>query len=103
MSRHVFRGADAIGPVTVSIGWDRPLRTFFIRVHREAEGEEEEVMWRGGAPGEIAEAAQLVALAAPFASLPADVVDILDADRARECEPDGPAQIAARAFLFGRR
>ncbi len=47
MSRHTFAGKAG---TTVAIGWDRPLRTFFVQVskpHPTKAGENKMLRWAG--------------------------------------------------------
>ena len=103
VSRHTFPGKA--GATDVSIGWDRPLQTFFVQVFRldpEMEGEETAFIWEGTAPGELKTAGAAIAIAAPYADLPADLAAILETDRLRTLRTsDGERQIAMKRRLFG--
>lgn len=97
MSRHDFPGKDLAS--TVTLGWDRPLGTFFVQVFLEEV--EHELVWRGTFPGELSSAAAAIAIAAPYANLPVTLGAILETDRLRALGGiDGPAQIAVRPFLI---
>lgn len=100
MSRHSFAGRAG---TTVAIGWDRPLRTFFVQVlrpHRTMEGEDETVEWQGTEPDELPTAAAAIAVAVLHADLPETLGATLETDRLKTiATSDGPAQIVARPFL----
>jgi hypothetical protein len=64
MSRHCFPG-DKPG-VTVAIGWDAPLATFFLQVEREED--DELLIWHGGRYGECGEPGPLLVLARQWSS-----------------------------------
>ena len=96
MSRHDFPGRD-LG-TTGTIGWDRPLATFFVHVFLVEI--EVELIWRGTYPGELPTAAAAIAIAAQHADLPATLGAELETDRLRTlAEADGPAQQACKPFL----
>ena len=101
MSRHTFTGNAG---TTVAIGWDRPLGSFFIQVirpHPTMEGEDEMVEWQGTEPGELPTAAAAIAIGAPYADLPDTLGATLETDRMKTLGSfDGPAQRAARPFLY---
>lgn len=86
-----------------TIGWDRPLATFFIQAFGPADedGEEPVLLWAGTAPGEIAQAAEAIARIAPFAAIPDALEAQLEADRRDGFDQrDGPMQTAAKRTLF---
>lgn len=101
MSRHDFAGKA--GATTVSLGWDRPLETFFVQVlapDPDNEGEESAIIWVGTEPGELPSAAAAISIAEPHADLPKTLGATLEIDRLRTvAAADGPAQIAAKRFL----
>lgn len=103
MSRHSFPGKA--GATSVTLGWDRPLATFFVQVFvpdpNEA-GEEATILWEGTAPGELPTAASAIALATRYADLPETLGTMLETDRLRTvAAPDGREQAAAKRLLFG--
>ncbi len=104
MSRHTFAGRAG---TTVTIGWDRPLETFFVQVlrpHSTLEGEEETVEWQGTDPGELPTAGAAIAIAASHAELPADLNMTLETDRLKTLGRwDGEAQVVAKQWRFGSR
>lgn len=102
MSRHVFTGLQ--GENTVAIGWDRPLDTFFVQVMRpdpEIDGEDEILFWRGTDLRELPTAADAIAAARPWASLPADLGATLETDRMKTLgRSDGQHQAEVKRRLF---
>lgn len=100
MSRHTFAGRAG---TTVAIGWDRPLRTFFVQVskpHPTKAGESKMLKWAGTDIDELATAAEAIAIAKTYADLPDTLGATLETDRLKTvATSDGPAQIAARPFL----
>ncbi|MDE0877908.1 MAG: hypothetical protein OSB00_04460 [Sphingomonas bacterium] len=97
---------ERIEPGTsVSIGWDRPLGTFFVQVlrpHPHLTGEDETVAWHGAHPGELTTAAAAVTIASRWADLPADLAITLETDRLMTLgQSDGEAQIAIKRRFFG--
>lgn len=97
MSRYEFPGRR--GGVSVSIGWDRPLSTFFVQVI-QAGADDDMLVWEGTSPGEIPTAAQAIRIAADHTDLPEDLGRVLETDRLRTLGmEDGPAQRAAKNFI----
>lgn len=114
MSRHSLQPlADQRHIYEIAIGWDRPLRTFFVIIFgTPVEGYDERcgvsgeapapdellpLLWVGTSPGALATPAAAIALAAPYAQIPHELEAQLEADRARESSSiDGPVQ---RAWL----
>jgi len=81
--------------MTVVVGWDNPLGTFFAQVSRDHVIEDETdpvVFWTGGQFGEVQRAEELVALLAPYAKLTPEMVEQLRADRAA-CADRGPTTL----------
>lgn len=77
MSRHEFAGRTP--GITVSIGWDPPLGTFFLQV---SDGKRDEpLLWRGGRYGECPEPGPLLRLAGQWTdALPGRLLASLLAD-----------------------
>lgn len=112
MSRYDFTG---IAPQSrVTIGWDRPLRTYFVQVMQtsppfeadagdaDEQGDERTIVWIGTAPRELPYATDAIRIARAHAELPPDIGITLEMDRLRTIgESDGPAQRDARPFLSG--
>lgn len=105
MSRYDFAGKN--GATKVSVGWDRPLSTFFVQVFRpdpEMEDEEQTFIWEGTSPGELTKAADALRLAAPYADLPPDIASTLETNRLKTLgQSDGTAQRTAKQWRFGER
>jgi hypothetical protein len=109
MSRYDFVG---IHPETrVTIGWDRPLQTFFVQVMKTTrlpsaaaaeDTDDHTILWIGTNFRELPCAADAIRVARAHAVLPADIGATLEMDRLRTIgDCDGPAQHAARPFLSG--
>jgi hypothetical protein len=104
MSRHVI---PALFPnVTVVIGWDNPLNTFFAQVTREQDDDDSHdpvVLWLGSRPGEVIAARDLVAPLMPYAVLSPEDIGQLDDDRAA-CGDGGPTVFQREMLtLLGRK
>lgn len=75
------------GPLTIAIGWDAPLSTYFAAVHRNNEhldDELREIFWIGTSYGEISEPQTVIDAIAPFTTVDASLTANLHADRLRE-------------------
>lgn len=84
-ARAVAVGAH--GPLTIAVGWDAPLNTYFAAVHRnddDVDDEHREILWIGTFYGEIAEPKAVIDAITPFADVDADLAATLHADRLRE-------------------
>lgn len=106
MSRHdLLPRADQSGVIRATVGWDRPLQTFFAQVFFRTDDEPEEgeaLIWVGTEPGELLTAEAAIEIVAPHAELPIDIVDRLNAEmRATAGIKDGHHQVAAKRSLFG--
>ncbi len=106
MSRHDLQPkAENPDVVRVTVGWDRPLQTFFAQVFFRTEAEEDEgepLIWRGTEPGELATAEAAIAVVALYADIPGDLADRLTAEmRSTAGIKDGRHQAAAKRSLFG--
>jgi hypothetical protein len=96
------RAAD----LTVVVGWDNPLSTFFAHVERiQDDGDPRDpiLLWIGSEHGEVAQAEQLAGPLASYAVLTPDLIEQLRADRAADADR-GPSilQRTARS-ICGRR
>lgn len=81
MSRHHLVAVDPAHEVVV--GWDRPLRTFFAQVTNVIADEDSDartVLWIGGGREEVPNPATAVHAVAPYAAVPADLVQTLRSD-----------------------
>lgn len=76
--------------VTVTIGWDPPLATFFLHVvHAD---EDDPLVWRGGRYGECPEPGPLLALARGWSdAVPEDLLaELLAEELAEPARPRRP-------------
>jgi hypothetical protein len=106
MSRHDLQPkADQPHVVRATVGWDRPMQTFFAQVffHTEDEPDDgEALIWFGTAPGELLTPEAVIAIVAPHVTVPPGLVDTLNADmRATIGIKDGAHQADAKRSLFG--
>lgn len=106
MSRHDLQPkADQPHVVRATVGWDRPLQTFFAQVFFVTEDEPEEgeaLIWIGTEPGELLTPEAAIAVVAPHVVLPAGLTAQLEAEmRETIGVKDGAHQAAAKRSLFG--
>ena len=72
-----------------------------LRPDPEEEGEEETVVWRGTDLRELSTAAEAIAIARPWAILPADLAATLETDRLKTLGlSDGEYQAEMKRRLF---
>jgi hypothetical protein len=92
--------------LTVVVGWDNPLSTFFAQVERiqdDGGPRDPVLLWIGGQTGEVAQAEQLAGPLAPYAELTSELIERLRADRAADADR-GPSVLQRTArSIFGRR
>jgi hypothetical protein len=88
--------------LTVIVGWDHPLMTFFAQVFNSSIEDDEEacLLWIGTAPEAIPTVAALQAQLACWATIPDDIVDRLLRDQ-HAATPPTPLQRWALQFLHG--
>ena len=95
--RHIFVG------YALYLLW--PLQTFFAQVFTPTEAEAEEgeaTIWFGTEPGELATPEAAIAIVAPYAIIPDDLSDRLQAEmQATVGIKDGEHQQAAKRRIFG--
>jgi hypothetical protein len=86
--------------LTVVVGWDNPLQTFFAHVFDPAieEDDEADLLWIGTALQEIATVAALQAQLAGWATIPPDIVAFLTHDQ-QTATPPTPLQRWAHQLL----
>lgn len=106
MSRHDLQPrADQPHVVRATVGWDRPLQTFFAQVFFVTDDEPEEgeaLIWIGTEPGELLTPEAAIAVVAPHVVLPAGLAALLEAEmRETIGVKDGSHQAAAKRSLFG--
>jgi hypothetical protein len=93
--------------LTVVVGWDNPLGTFFAQVARALQSDDDEsdpiVFWTGGEFGEVPHAEDLVNALAPYATLTPEMVAQSRTDRAA-CADRGPSPLQLEMLRrIGRR
>ena len=106
MSRHDLPPKPGIaGVVKATIGWDRPLQTFFAQVFFATEDEPEEgeaLVWVGTEPGELLTVEAAIEIVAPHAIVPEDLAARLTADIAATVGVrDSARQAAVKRSQFG--
>lgn len=86
MSRHEIPAKQP--GLTVVVGWDNPMTTFFAQVEDESAGDDADpiVLWLGGSRREVLRPEDLVLPLAPFADLTGAHLDQLRADRAGDAD-----------------
>lgn len=100
MSRHQIPAT--LPGVTVVVGWDNPMSTFFAQVTRIQDDDDERdpvAFWIGGAQGDVPTAEALADWLAPYADIPAAMIAQLRADRAASADR-GPTKL--QRALLGR-
>lgn len=106
MSRHDLLAQDGRPDVVrATVGWDRPLQTFFAQVFFRTDDEPDEgeaLIWVGTEPGEILTPEAAIAIVAPHVVIPANLAGQLTADmQATIGARDGRFQAAVKRNLFG--
>lgn len=89
MSRYEIPARDR--SLSVVVGWDNPLQTFFAQVAQPApaddDGDDDPILlWIGTDSREVITVEDLARHLAPFADLPADVAERLCVDRAAKLD-----------------
>jgi hypothetical protein len=80
MSRHDIAARDT--KYTITVGWDRPMRTYFAHVKDWTLDEDEEmVLWVGGLFDEVKTVTHLAEAIARYADLTDEMVATLLVDR----------------------
>ena len=100
MSRYSVPAQDP--RLTVIVGWDNPLQTFFSHVFDPSieEDDEADLLWIGTALQAIPTVAALQAQLTGWATIPADIVDRLTRDQ-QAATPPTPLQRWAHQVLAG--
>jgi hypothetical protein len=104
MSRHVLQPrADRPDVAEATIGWDRPLATFFVQAFApQVDGEDHIIEWCGTEPGELPTPEAAIAIAFVFAIVSDELAATLHADRAATSDQvDSPWQTRLKRRLFG--
>jgi hypothetical protein len=102
MSRYNITARDPA--LTVAIGWDNPLSTFFAIVTDERIDDDESrvLLWVGTDTAEIPRAEDLASLLAPYAVVSADHIATLRADHAADLDR-GPTRVQRQLRDLTRR
>ena len=90
--------------VKATIGWDRPLETFFAQVFAlDNDGEEVAVVWKGTYPAELPNPSSAIDILKPYCEIPTGLAIELETDRlATLGRTDSAAQrTAKRALIIG--
>lgn len=90
--------------VKATIGWDRPLETFFAQVFAlNSDGEEVAVVWKGTYPAELPTPRSAIDILQPYCDIPPRLATALETDRlATLGRTDSEAQrTAKRALIIG--
>lgn len=107
MSRHQLDplpdAADPDRPLDVCIGWDAPLCTFFLVVLRpQSQSDAGEIVFESGqAWREEPDVDPLLAVAARYAVVPAELRDRLEAERLADTRPVKPKALVDLEQLLG--
>jgi hypothetical protein len=81
MSRHELDDDDIADPDTeVWVGWDPPLRTFFVQVL--SPNDDDPILWAGALPQELPTLENLVTALGSHGTIPAALLATLSADQA---------------------
>lgn len=85
MSRHEFTSQQTDGTsYECTVGWDRPLNTFFAQVFEFAPGEstsEKILLWLGTSYSEIQDANAVTTAIQPYCTVPPELALRLEQDR----------------------
>lgn len=104
MSRHVLQPrADRPDVAEATIGWDRPLASFFFQAFApQVDGEDHIIEWCGTEPGELPTPEAAIAIASAFAIVPDELAATLHADRAATFDQvDSSWETRLKRRLFG--
>lgn len=105
MSRHDFEHQDSTTGThyEITVGWDRPLQTFFAQVFAFPEGKStasKPVLWTGLDLDQHPDPKAVLEAVSEYFPIPEGLAQTLEADRlATLHEKDGPAQIYLKALL----
>lgn len=87
----------------IIVGWDRPLRTFFVQVHTPAQNDDEDtqlLLHEGCDINRPLSIHQLKVLLSPYATLPEDIENAMKRDQGTTISTvDGPSQQALKSLL----
>ena len=91
--------------VSVVVGWDNPMRTFFAQVDRQQEDDDPRdpvILWLGASSGEVLRPEDLVVPLAQYAELTDADLEELRADRAAALDR-GPSRLQRTMLGHARR
>jgi hypothetical protein len=90
MSRHTI--PSFIPNLTITVGWDAPMQTYFAQVARDNTPLDEDpiLLWMSGFPADVTRAEDLITPLAPYAALTSEHIERLRADQAAQLDR-GPA------------
>lgn len=107
MSRHILKPRpEAPDVLRATVGWDRPLQTFFAQVFTRSDDADDDegniFVWLGTEPGELPTAEAALAVLAPYALIPAELEAVLIAEMTATIGVrDGRHQAEAKRQIFG--
>ena len=88
MPCHVTRFEGNRPELSIVVGWDNPLGSFFAQVSGRGEPEDRDLkLWVGAGPGRVPTPEDLAALVGPYGEIPAEILAGLEEDYARRAEP----------------
>jgi hypothetical protein len=105
MSRYTIPAEFVTDPrvCEIVVGWDRPLKTYFIQVHvphPNVEGETRLIVHEGAHLDRPVTMEALKQIIAPFGSIPPEQEATMKADQAATISTrDGPAQVEMKNLL----
>lgn len=87
MSRHhLDPRPEAPDVLRGTVGWDRPLQTFFAQIFTRSQDPDDEegtvFIWHGTEPGELPDAEAALAIVRPYVIVPTDLAERLTAEMA---------------------
>jgi hypothetical protein len=90
--------------ITVSIGWDAPMQTFFAQVERinpdDEDDEPEMLVWEGTKPSQHKHLGFILPKLEPYCIVPEDMLRQLAADQQNSTQPSSLQQdLMQRLFL----
>lgn len=88
MSRHDIPGKHP--DLLATVGWDRPLQTFFAQVGRPGSDSDDLVLWLGTSHRACPRPEDMAAALAPYADLKPAIIERLNEDRRAERGPTAP-------------
>lgn len=98
MSRFAIPGKHP--ELSVAVGWDEPLQTFFAQVERPGSDSDDLVLWLGTRYREHARPEGMATALSPYADLERKTIERLNEDRSRERAkaPEAPRRVPEPRF-----